>query len=138
MSTDGSASARTRLSRGSRLARLSAAAGKGLLTARRAQRRGDLDAVGISQDEIADVVLETLAADADEAGATALQGRIDPYLYPSVRDDRYRLHPTAWSLVHARDPAVLGAVLGGQALLTRMDGEWWMGHHRLDTAASTG
>ncbi len=85
-----------------------------------------------------DVVLETLAADAEEAGATALQGRIDPYLYPSVRDDRHRLHPTAWSLVHARDPAVLGAVLGGQALLTRMDGEWWMGHHRLDAAASTG
>ncbi|HEX6424113.1 MAG TPA: hypothetical protein VFZ79_11575, partial [Acidimicrobiales bacterium] len=54
-----------------------------------------------------DVVLETLAVDAEAAGATALQGRIDPYLHPFVRDDRYGLHPTAWSLVHAREPAVL-------------------------------
>jgi hypothetical protein len=31
-------------------------------------------------------------------------------------------------LVHARDPEVTAALALGQALLTRMEGTWWMGH----------
>ena len=33
------------------------------------------------------------------------------------------------ALIHARDPEVLHAVQAGRALLTRLEGEWWMGHH---------
>jgi hypothetical protein len=42
------------MSRGGQLARLSAAAGRGLLSARLAQWRGDAHAAGVSHDEIAE------------------------------------------------------------------------------------
>ena len=71
------AAARTRLSRGGQLARLSAVAGKGLLAARRAQRRGDVDGVGLSHDEIAGVVLDTLGS---MKGAAMKAGQLLSYL----------------------------------------------------------
>jgi hypothetical protein len=33
------------------------------------------------------------------------------------------------ALIHSRNIDLLHAVQSGRALLTRLDGEWWMGHH---------
>ena len=32
-------------------------------------------------------------------------------------------------MVKAADPEVLEALSEGRAMLSRLDGEWWMGHH---------
>jgi len=32
-------------------------------------------------------------------------------------------------LFHTRDPELAAAISLGQSALTRLDGEWWMGHH---------
>lgn len=86
--------------------------------------------VQVAGDDVAPV-LDELLRDAADAGATAVEGRVDPYLYPALRARGCRFRPTTWSLVHARDPAVVASIMGGRALLTRLDGEWWMGHHRV-------
>jgi hypothetical protein len=54
-----------------------------------------------------------------------------PLLEP-LSHRRAVLHPSGYlALVHARDPDLLYAVQSGRALLTRLEGEWWMGHHLL-------
>jgi hypothetical protein len=82
-----------------------------------------------------DLVLDELFHHLAAQGAAGVQGRVDPFLYPHLRQRRCRFQPTAWALLHARDPGLVAAVTTGRALLTRLEGEWWMGHHRL-TAAS--
>jgi hypothetical protein len=39
------------------------------------------------------------------------------------------------ALVQARDPRMLAAVTTGNPLLTRMEGEWWMGPHLIPAAS---
>lgn len=56
---------------------MSASAGKGLLAVRRAQRRGDVDAAGVSHDEIAQIVLETLGS---MKGAAMKAGQLLSYI----------------------------------------------------------
>jgi hypothetical protein len=41
------------------------------------------------------------------------------------------LSRTAWALVHGPDHGAVGLLGSAKALLTRLDGEWWMGHHLL-------
>ncbi|MGH3611797.1 MAG: GNAT family N-acetyltransferase [Pseudonocardia sp.] len=74
-------------------------------------------------------VLDHLFRHADTHGAAAVLGRVEPSLIGELRSRRCLLIPTDWCLVHARDPAVLAVLGTPQALLTRLDGEWWMGHH---------
>ncbi|MGH3566288.1 MAG: GNAT family N-acetyltransferase [Pseudonocardia sp.] len=76
-------------------------------------------------------VLDHLFRHADTHGATAVLGRVEPSLIGELRERRCFLVPTDWCLVHARDPAVLAVLGTPQALLTRLDGEWWMGHHSI-------
>jgi len=110
--TEPSAAARIRLSRGGQLARLSAAAGKGLLAARRAQRRGDADGVGLSHDEIADVVLDTLGS---MKGAAMKAGQLLSYLdLPMDGETSQRYHTRLAQLqdsASASDPATVAGVL---------------------------
>ena len=44
---------------------------------------------------------------------------------------RCLLMPSDWSLVHSQDQCVLALLGTPDTLLTRLDGEWWMGHHSL-------
>lgn len=73
-----------------------------------------------------DLVLDHLIADAVAGGAVEVRGRFEHHLLPSLRRRRCRLVAIDWALLHARDPALLAAVHGGRALLTRLDGEWWL------------
>lgn len=77
-------------------------------------------------------VLDDLFRDAYEGGTAGLQGRVEAPLLEPLSHRRAVLHPSGYlALVHARDPDLLYAVQSGRALLTRLEGEWWMGHHLL-------
>jgi hypothetical protein len=75
-------------------------------------------------------VLDHLFHDAEAAGAAALQGRLEPRLQAPLAARRALLHFSGYlPLVHARDSEVLAAIGSVRSLFTRMEGEWWMGHH---------
>lgn len=77
-----------------------------------------------------EAVLQHLLHHAQISGATAIQGRLEPHLFEAVRQPRYLLRRTQLALIHSRArPDAVSAVFEGRALLTRMDGEWWMSHH---------
>lgn len=74
-------------------------------------------------------VMHQLFYDARHNGVTALRGRLEPRLFESVRRRHFHLRHEASVVIHSRNADLVSAVLAGDALLTRMDGEWWMGHH---------
>ncbi len=91
------------------------------------------DAYGIAQviqlaaaEPDVDLVLDHLIHDAATAGAVEVRGRYEHHLLSSLRRRRCRAVPIDWAAVYSRDPELLAAVHGGRALLTRLDGEWWM------------
>lgn len=97
-------------------------------------RPGDICQVVQIVGKNVELVLDELFCHAAEQGATAVRGRVDPYLYPLLRTRRCMFRPTTWVLLHARDPALIGTILSGQGLVTRMDSEWWMALRQLDAA----
>jgi len=74
-------------------------------------------------------VLDQLFVDAWSAGAAGLEGRLEQRLFEPLSRRRCLLRYGERVLVHSRDRALRDAVAGGGGALTRMDGEWWMGHH---------
>lgn len=76
-------------------------------------------------------VLESLLADAMSGGADSVGGYLDPSIVQALSartDISYHLSQY-WMMVHARDPDLLAAIHGGDALLSRLDGEWSMAFH---------
>ena len=66
------------------------------------------------------------------AGAVAVQGRVEPHLLDRLPERRALFHKSGYlPLIHSPRPELLHAIHSGRALLTRLDGEWWMGHHLL-------
>lgn len=86
-----------------------------------------------------DLVLDHLLWHAAQGGATAVQGRVEPALFGALRGRRCILSPSQLALVHSEDRNVLGLLGSAKSLLTRLEGEWWMGHHLLwrDARSST-
>jgi hypothetical protein len=75
------------------------------------------------------VVFDSLFAEAWKSGAAGLEGRLEPELYEPLSDRRCLLRYGTRALFHTRDPELAAAISLGQSALTRLDGEWWMGHH---------
>jgi hypothetical protein len=73
-------------------------------------------------------VLDHLLWHAKEAGSAAVQGRVDPHMLAELRARRCLMRRTEWALAHG-DSAALSAMAFGHSLLSRLDDEWWMGHH---------
>lgn len=71
-----------------------------------------------------ELVLDHLFADAYRRGAAALRGRLEPRLVGAVARRRCRLRYGGPALLHTRDAELAQAVLAGDALLTRLEGEW--------------
>jgi hypothetical protein len=71
-------------------------------------------------------VLDNLFAHAVAHGGAAVQGRVEARILAPLahRGAVFRFSPR--SLVHSADSDLLGAITSGHALLTRLDGEWWM------------
>lgn len=78
-----------------------------------------------------DLVLDHLFWHAARGGAVAVQGRLEPPLLGLLESQRCVFHRTQWALVHCQDQNLLGLLGSPKALLTRLDAEWWMGHHLL-------
>jgi hypothetical protein len=96
------------------------------------QRRGLSQVMQIAATERdAPTVLDHLFHDAQRAGVAALAGQLEPSLFEALAERRRRcfLHLSGNFLVQAGDPEVLDPILQGRAMITRMDGERWMGHH---------
>jgi hypothetical protein len=71
-------------------------------------------------------VLEALFEHARARGAAALEGRLEPHVAPALKGKRCLLQNRGIStLLHSRDPALLVPFLRGDALFTRLEGEWW-------------
>jgi hypothetical protein len=71
-------------------------------------------------------VLDNLFAHAFAQGGAAVQGRVEGRTLPALaqRGALFRFSPR--SLIHTTNSDLLGAVTSGHALLTRLEGEWWM------------
>lgn len=79
----------------------------------------------------ADLVLGHLFWHAASEGAAAVQGRFEPALLGALRDHWCLMTRSQVALVHTDDHLLLGLLSSPKSLLTRLDGEWWMGHHWL-------
>jgi hypothetical protein len=79
----------------------------------------------------AGALLDHLFHDAQRARVGVLAGQLEPFLFEALAQRRRRcfLHLSGNFLVHSRNPDILNPILLGEAMLTRMDGERWMGHH---------
>src|SRR5262249_52392579 len=72
-------------------------------------------------------VLKRLLVDAWRQGVTAVRGRLDPRYAQELSDRHCWLRREGtWTLVHARDPDLRGAIHQGDAFLSRLEGEWWL------------
>ena len=82
-------------------------------------------------------VLDHLIAEADARGAAAVAGRLEPSLADAVRRRRcvVRSAPGRWPT--PTTPACSRRSTPTTSLLTRLDGEWWMGHHLLYRGGNT-
>ncbi|MGH2987329.1 MAG: hypothetical protein ACRDLO_11680, partial [Solirubrobacterales bacterium] len=75
----------------------------------------------------AGAVLDALFDDATDGGAAGVHGRLEPLLVAPAAARGCFLRYVGEALVHARDPAVAALATSRHALLTRLEGEWWMG-----------
>jgi hypothetical protein len=77
-----------------------------------------------------DAVLDHLLQDADRGGSLALQGRVEPSLLAPLAGRKVLLqYADPLALVHTKDPEIHQCLLNGNALMTRLEGDWWMGFH---------
>lgn len=77
------------------------------------------------------IVLDALFADAGARGAAMVHGRLEPRLLEPLAGHRALFRYAPGSLIHAGDPATAALAISRHALLTRMEGEWWMAPHLL-------
>jgi len=73
----------------------------------------------------AEIVLGQLFHRAWKRGAAGVHGRLEPRLLAPLVNDFCLIRPGGRFLVHSRQEAITNAIVGGDALLTRLDGEWW-------------
>jgi hypothetical protein len=77
--------------------------------------------------ETFDALMDCLARDAWERGAAAISGAMQPRFISELSNKRCRFAcPGLGVLVQSRDRELLETIHRGEALLTRLDGEWWM------------
>lgn len=72
-------------------------------------------------------VLDGLFHDAWRSGAIAVSGRLAPGLMQELSDRHCVVKiGSPWTLIHSREPELLSTICRGEALLSRLDVEWWM------------
>jgi hypothetical protein len=74
-----------------------------------------------------DRVLQGLLADAWRHGAVAVRGRLDPRYAQELVDQHCWLRQEGpRTLVHSRHTEITAAIQRGDAMLSRLEGEWWL------------
>jgi len=72
-------------------------------------------------------VLDHLFYDAWQQGSLAVSGRMEPQFMQAFADKRCLFNcGTPWVLIHSRDPDLLRSIHYGDALLSKLEGEWCM------------
>ncbi len=72
-------------------------------------------------------VLQRFLADAWRHGAVAVRGRLDPRYVQELSDQHCWLRQEGpCTLVHSRHAEVMAAIQQGDAMLSRLEGEWWL------------
>jgi hypothetical protein len=88
------------------------------------------DAVQVASGERAtEAVLDHLFREAALRGAAAVRGRLERRLLPALSVRTRLLRYTGSALAHSRSHEIMHVLRSSSSLLTRLDGEWWMGHH---------
>jgi hypothetical protein len=73
------------------------------------------------------LVLAHLLRHAWRAGAAAVAGRLEPVLLRELAGERCALKVDGpWLLYHSPRPEIMDVVECGDAMLSRLDGEWWL------------
>jgi ribosomal protein S18 acetylase RimI-like enzyme len=91
--------------------------------------RGTAEVVQVvAPEREAGLVLDHLTYHAWRAGVVALSGRLDEArLLPAMSTRGFMLaRRDPWVMVHARRLEIAAAIHRGDALLSRLEGEWWM------------
>jgi hypothetical protein len=73
-----------------------------------------------------DAVVSDLTHDARRRGSAALTGRLEPHLEGPLRRRLAVIGFARQPLIHVRDPELHALLSTGSALLTRLDGEWYV------------
>jgi hypothetical protein len=74
-----------------------------------------------------DRVLDQLFRDAYRHGSLAVSGQMEPRFIRQLSDHHCKFScPSLGVLVHTRNERLLHAIDGGSALLSRLEGEWWL------------
>ncbi len=89
---------------------------------------GEVVQIGASDGRFG-AALDHLLRDAWRGGATAASGQIVPPAMQELwrRSCVFHHDGASWLLAHARRPGILDAIHRGDAFLSRLDGEWWIG-----------
>ncbi|HEY2849801.1 MAG TPA: hypothetical protein VGI97_07985, partial [Gemmatimonadaceae bacterium] len=75
-----------------------------------------------------DIVLARMMQHARERKSVALTGRFEPSAAQALSDAGATFKREGpWLLYHSRHPGIECAIEGGDAFISRLDGEWWMG-----------
>jgi len=73
------------------------------------------------------VVLDHLAHAAAECGGVVLAGRLEPRFMTELGAHVALISRThTWTMLHASDPELLRTIQDGRALMSRLEGEWWV------------
>ena len=97
------------------------------VVAARADGRAELVHLGCTS-ESADIVFSHAVQAVARSGATTFGGRLDASVVPVITRRRIPLTiGNPWTMMHAREPSLCAAFLGGRTRLSRLDAEWWMG-----------
>lgn len=74
----------------------------------------------------AGAVIDTLVHEALRSGAAAVYGRMEPDLVGPLSERRCLVrYGGGRMVVHSNAREIVDAIVSGEALLTRLDGEWW-------------
>jgi hypothetical protein len=77
----------------------------------------------------AEQVVDHLFHHASRHGIIALSGQVDPTLFHVLggKDCLFHHDGGSWFMLHSRRPEILQAIHSGDAFLSRLEGEWWIG-----------
>jgi hypothetical protein len=81
-----------------------------------------------AKDRDVEAVIDHLFYDAQQSRVAFLTGQLEPQLFEPLTRRRCLLHPVVNFLIHSRNPEIIDAVRAEQAMISRMEGEGWMGH----------
>jgi hypothetical protein len=80
-----------------------------------------------SRPEDAQLIADHLVADAWHAGLTSVEGRVQPEFADALTRLGATFEPRGSGIhIHSRHPELVRQVLGGNAFLTALEGEWWL------------